>query len=42
MEGKVLCVETNRIEFDPRPKVCARLEPILNRQEHSSIPILQL
>jgi len=28
-ERKVLSVETKKIEFDPRSKVCARLEPIL-------------
>ncbi|HYJ01191.1 MAG TPA: hypothetical protein VEW92_03160 [Nitrososphaeraceae archaeon] len=43
MEGKSYVLRQKEIEFDPRPKVCARLEHILkNRQEYSSIPILQL
>ena len=29
MEGKSYLLRQKEIEFDPRPKVCARLEPIL-------------
>ena len=29
MEGKSYVLRQKEIEFDPRPKVCARLEPIL-------------